>query len=154
MEQIRLASGGRETTRLGYGCSSIMGALGHSQSLRLLEAAYDAGIREKAKAGKSGEALFMELALEDLRRAADEFRPMFDATDGFDGWVSMEVSPLLAQDTVVNTGTTRNVVSSRHPLQVLDLSAATNPSGSIIIVDAQLAPFVRQPFEDMKQFID
>ena len=61
---------------------------------------------------------------------------------------------MLAQDTVVNTGATRNVVSSRHPLQVLDLSAATNPSGSIIIVDAQLALFVRQPFEDMKQFID
>ena len=62
-------------------------------------AAYDDGIREKAKAGKSGEALFMELALEDLRRAADLFRPVFDATDGIDGWVSMEVSPLLANDT-------------------------------------------------------
>lgn len=45
MEQIRLASSGRETTRLGYGCSSIMGALGRRASLRLLEAAYDAGIR-------------------------------------------------------------------------------------------------------------
>jgi aryl-alcohol dehydrogenase-like predicted oxidoreductase len=45
VEQIRLASSGRETTRLGYGCSSIMGALGRLQSLRLLEAAYDAGIR-------------------------------------------------------------------------------------------------------------
>lgn len=45
MEKIRFASGGRETTRLGYGCSSIMGALGRHQSLRLLEAAYDAGIR-------------------------------------------------------------------------------------------------------------
>lgn len=45
MEQVRLASSGRETTRLGYGCSSIMGALGRRQSLRLLEAAYDAGIR-------------------------------------------------------------------------------------------------------------
>lgn len=45
MEKIRLASSGRETTRLGYGCSSIMGALGRRQSLRLLEAAYDAGIR-------------------------------------------------------------------------------------------------------------
>ena len=62
-------------------------------------AAYDQGIRDKAKAGKSGEALFMELALEDLRRAADLFRPVFDATDGIDGWVSMEVSPLLANDT-------------------------------------------------------
>ena len=62
-------------------------------------AAYDEGIRDKAKAGKSGEVLFMELALEDLRRAADFFRPVFDATDGVDGWVSMEVSPLLANDT-------------------------------------------------------
>ncbi len=62
-------------------------------------AAYDEGIRDKAKVGKSGEALFMELALEDLRRAADLFRPVFDATDGVDGWVSMEVSPLLANDT-------------------------------------------------------
>jgi len=62
-------------------------------------AAYDEGIRAKAKAGKSGEALFMELALEDLRRAADLFRPILDATDGIDGWVSMEVSPLLANDT-------------------------------------------------------
>ena len=61
--------------------------------------AYDQGIRDKAKAGKSGEALFIELALEDLRRAADLFRPVFDATDGVDGWVSMEVSPLLANDT-------------------------------------------------------
>jgi transaldolase len=62
-------------------------------------AAYDAGIREKAKTGLSGEELFVELALEDLRRAADLFRPVFDRTQGIDGWVSMEVSPLLANDT-------------------------------------------------------
>jgi transaldolase len=61
--------------------------------------AYDQGIRDKAGKGQSGEALFVELALEDLRRAADLFRPAFDATDGVDGWVSMEVSPLLAADT-------------------------------------------------------
>ena len=61
--------------------------------------AYDQGIREKTRAGKSGEALFIELALEDLRRAADLFRPVFEATRGRDGWVSMEVSPLLAHDT-------------------------------------------------------
>jgi transaldolase len=61
--------------------------------------AYDDGIAEKARAGLSGEALFIELALEDLRRAADLFRPVFDATDHVDGWVSMEVSPLLAADT-------------------------------------------------------
>jgi transaldolase len=61
--------------------------------------AYDAGIREKARAGKSGEALFVELALEDLRRAAKLFEPAHDATGGVDGWVSMELSPLLADDT-------------------------------------------------------
>ena len=62
-------------------------------------AAYDAGIEEKAGRGITGEALFTELALEDLRRAADLFRPVWDATDGRDGYVSMEVSPLLASDT-------------------------------------------------------
>jgi transaldolase len=62
-------------------------------------AAYDQGIRQKAAAGMSGEDLFVELALEDLRRAADLFRPEFDRTRGIDGWVSMEVSPLLANDT-------------------------------------------------------
>jgi transaldolase len=62
-------------------------------------AAYDVGIRQKAEAGLSGEELFVELALEDLRRAADLFRPVFDRTSGIDGWVSMEVSPLLANDT-------------------------------------------------------
>jgi transaldolase len=61
--------------------------------------AYDAGIRQKARAGLSGEEVFVELALEDLRRAADLFRPVFDRTAGVDGWVSMEVSPLLANDT-------------------------------------------------------
>src|SRR4051794_36263141 len=60
--------------------------------------AYDNAIRYKSKAGKSGEELFLELALEDLRRAADLFRPVFDATDGNDGWVSMEVSPLFADN--------------------------------------------------------
>ena len=49
--------------------------------------------------GKSGEALFFELALEDLTRAADLFRPIYDRTNGVDGWVSLEVSPLLAYDT-------------------------------------------------------
>ena len=61
--------------------------------------AYDAAIREKLGKGKSGEALFFELALEDITRAADLFRPIYDQTDGVDGWVSLEVSPLLAYDT-------------------------------------------------------
>jgi transaldolase len=61
--------------------------------------AYDVTIREKLAKGKTGEALFFELALEDLTRAADLFRPIHDRTDSVDGWVSLEVSPLLAYDT-------------------------------------------------------
>src|SRR5713101_6483260 len=61
--------------------------------------AYDAAIRKKVKEGKSGEELFFELALEDLTRAADLFRSIWDRTRGVDGWVSLEVSPLLAHDT-------------------------------------------------------
>jgi len=60
---------------------------------------YDAAIREKTAAGKAGEGLFFELALEDLTRAADLFRPIYQATNGVDGWVSLEVSPKLAYDT-------------------------------------------------------
>jgi transaldolase len=62
-------------------------------------AAYDAPIREKLLKGKSGEGLFFELALEDITRAADMFRPIYERTNGVDGWVSLEVSPLLAHDT-------------------------------------------------------
>jgi transaldolase len=61
--------------------------------------AYDAAIREKLSRGKSGEALFFEIALEDITRAASLFRPVYDRTDGVDGWVSLEVSPLLAYNT-------------------------------------------------------
>jgi transaldolase len=61
--------------------------------------AYDAEIARKTAEGRSGEALFTELALDDLRRAAQLFRPVFDRTQGVDGWVSMELSPLLAADT-------------------------------------------------------
>jgi transaldolase len=60
---------------------------------------YDAAIRQKTAEGKSGEALFFELALEDLTQAADLFRPVHDVTGGTDGWASLEVSPLLAEDT-------------------------------------------------------
>jgi transaldolase len=61
--------------------------------------AYDASIRDKLKQGKSGEVLFFELAFDDITRAADLFRPIHDQTNGVDGWVSLEVSPLLAYDT-------------------------------------------------------
>jgi len=61
---------------------------------------YDDAIDRKLKEGKSGEALFFELALEDLTKAADLFRPIYDRTNGVDGWVSLEVSPALAHDSV------------------------------------------------------
>jgi transaldolase len=61
--------------------------------------AYDTAIRQQLTEGTSGEERFFELALEDLTRAADLFRPIYDRTDGMDGWVSLEVSPLLAYDT-------------------------------------------------------
>src|SRR4026208_2312924 len=61
--------------------------------------AYDAAIGDKVRKGNSGESLFYELALEDIVKAADLFRPVYDKTDGVDGWVSLEVSPLLAYDT-------------------------------------------------------
>ena len=61
--------------------------------------AYDVAIRDKLSKGKTGETLFFELALEDLIRAAGLFRPVHEQTEGVDGWVSLEVSPLLAHDT-------------------------------------------------------
>jgi len=60
---------------------------------------YDDDISRKGRTAASGEALFFELALADLNRAAELFRPVFERTDGVDGWVSLEVSPLLAHDT-------------------------------------------------------
>jgi transaldolase len=62
-------------------------------------AGYDAAIREELAKGKIGEGLFFDLALDDLTRAADLFRPIYNRTNGVDGWVSLEVSPLLAHDT-------------------------------------------------------
>ncbi|MFT7402246.1 MAG: transaldolase [Hydrogenophaga sp.] len=59
---------------------------------------YDEGIARLMREGKTAEETFFALALEDLKAAASLFRPVFDATDGIDGWVSLEVSPLLAND--------------------------------------------------------
>ncbi|MEO8527420.1 MAG: transaldolase [Caldimonas sp.] len=64
---------------------------------------YDEQISELSRRGKSGEDLFFELALRDLTRAADLFRPVHDATDGVDGWVSLEVSPAIVNDTAKTT---------------------------------------------------
>ena len=65
---------------------------------------YDQAIHRKVSDGKSGETLFLEMAIEDLSRAADLFKPIYQRTNGVDGWVSLEVSPLLAYD---SSGTVR-----------------------------------------------
>ena len=70
---------------------------------------YDDAIKRKLAEGKSGEKLFFELALEDLRQAADLFRPIYDRTCGVDGWVSLEVSPLLAHDTKSTIGAAKKL---------------------------------------------
>jgi transaldolase len=78
--------------------------------------AYDAAIREKMQAGKSGEDLFFELAIEDLTQAADLFGPIYEETDGVDGWVSLEVSPLLAYDTARTVAQAKELYSrARRP---------------------------------------
>jgi transaldolase len=70
---------------------------------------YDEAIIEGLESGKSGEDLFFDLALDDLTRAADLFRPIHDRTNGVDGWVSLEVSPLLAYDTVKTIAMTKRL---------------------------------------------
>lgn len=78
--------------------------------------AYDTSIREKLPMGKTGEAIFFELALEDLTRAADLFRPTYDRTNGVDGWVSLEVSPLLAHDISSTVAAARDLFArARRP---------------------------------------
>src|SRR5215831_16018963 len=76
--------------------------------------AYDAAITEKLRKGKSGETLFFELALEDLTRAADLFRPIYEETNGVDGWVSLEVSPLLAYDTASTLAAAKELFARAH----------------------------------------
>jgi transaldolase len=71
--------------------------------------AYDADIRDKLKQGKSEEEVFFEMALDDLTRAADLFRPTFDRTNGVDGWASLEVSPLLAYDTAATLAAAKDL---------------------------------------------
>ena len=61
---------------------------------------YDKSISDLVRQGKSGEGLFFALALQDLVQAADLFRPVFETIGGVDGWVSLEVSLLLADDTM------------------------------------------------------
>ena len=70
-------------------------------------ATYDDDISQKTSSGKSAEDLFFDLALTDLTRAAELFQPVFARTDGVDGWVSLEVSPLFAHDTNATLAATR-----------------------------------------------
>lgn len=70
---------------------------------------YDEAISEKSASGLSGEDLFFELAIEDLRRAADIFAPIHGATDALDGFVSLEVSPELAYDTASTVAAARDL---------------------------------------------
>src|SRR5271166_3404534 len=72
-------------------------------------AAYDPAILEALGRGLSGEALFFDLALDDLTRAADLFRSINDKTKGVDGWVSLEVSPLLAYDTATTLSAAKDL---------------------------------------------
>ena len=78
-------------------------------------AAYDAPIREKLRKGKFGEELFFDLALEDLTRAADIFLPTYLRTKGMDGWVSLEVSPLLAHDTASTIAAAKDLYERAGP---------------------------------------
>jgi transaldolase len=76
--------------------------------------AYDGAIRAASAKGKSGEDLFFDLALQDITRAADLFRPIYDRTNGVDGWVSLEVSPLLAHDTASTLAEARDLFARAH----------------------------------------
>ena len=73
---------------------------------------YDAAIQQKVKQGKSAEVLFFELAIEDLKRAAALLRPVHSATSGVDGWVSLEVSPLLANDAAATIAAAKRLHAS------------------------------------------
>ena len=100
--------------------------------------AYDDSIQEKTAAGLSSEAMFFELAGDDLSRAADLFRPVHQATNHLDGWVSLEVSPLLAHDTA---GTLEQVKQLHRQVQRpnLFIKIPGTPEGLPAIEDAIFA---------------
>jgi transaldolase len=100
--------------------------------------AYDAAIRDRLRQGKSGEALFFELALEDLTQAADLFRPVYDRTNGLDGRVSLEVSPLLAHDTARTLAQAKEL-SARAARPNLFIKIPGTPEGLPAIEEAIFA---------------
>ncbi len=89
---------------------------------------YDGAVRQGLAQGKSGEALFFDLALTDLTQAADLFRPVHDRTAGVDGWVSLEVSPLLAYDTASTVAEARDL-SGRAARPNLFIKIPGTPEG-------------------------
>jgi len=101
-------------------------------------AAYDPAIHEAMGRGKSGEALFFDLALDDLTRAADLFRSINDATKGVDGWVSLEVSPLLAYDTATTLAAAKDL-SARAARPNLFIKIPGTPEGLPAIEEAIFA---------------
>ena len=99
---------------------------------------YDGAIKSKLAEGKSGEKLFFELALEDLTQAADLFRPIHDRTCGVDGWVSLEVSPLLAHDTKTTIAVAKEL-HARAGLPNLLIKIPGTPEGLPAIEEAIFA---------------
>ena len=99
---------------------------------------YDDAIKSKLAEGKSGEKLFFELALEDLTQAADLFRPVHDRTCGVDGWVSLEVSPLLAHDTKTTIAVAKDLhARARRPNLLIKIPGT--PEGLPAIEEAIFA---------------
>src|SRR5690349_16046282 len=100
--------------------------------------AYDSAIWDRLAKGKSGEPLFFELALEDITRAADLFRPVFDQTNGIDGWVSLEVSPALAYD-AASTLAAAKELRARADRPNVFIKIPGTPEGLIAIEEAIFA---------------
>jgi transaldolase len=99
---------------------------------------YDPAIRQNAQAGQSGEALFFELAIEDLVQAADLFRPVYERTNGLDGWVSLEVSPLLAYDAASTLAEAKRLHEQAHRPNLF-IKIPGTPEGLPAIEEAILA---------------
>src|SRR4249920_1615106 len=99
---------------------------------------YDEAIKSKLAQGKSGERLFFELALEDLTEAADLFRPVYDRSCGVDGWVSLEVSPLLAHDTASTIAAAKDLHTQAQRANIM-IKIPGTPEGLPAIEEAIFA---------------
>jgi len=99
---------------------------------------YDEAIQRKVEEGKSGEALFFEVALEDIREAAEMFDPVYERTAGVDGWVSLEVSPFLAYDTAGTLGAA-NALHSMAKRRNLYIKIPGTSEGLVAVEEAIFA---------------